>query len=45
MDYGFPGAITEFAYYSGSLGENQVAELYNGGAGADARYISPSNTT
>jgi hypothetical protein len=45
LAYGFPGAITEFAYYSGSLGENQVAELYNGGAGADARYISPSNTT
>ena len=40
MSYGFPGAITEFAYYSGSLSENQVAELYNNGTGADARYIS-----
>ena len=44
MDYGFPGAITEFAYYSGSLGENQVAELYNCGYGADARYISPKRS-
>jgi len=40
MAYGFPGAITEFAYYSGSLNSSQVAELYNGGAGADARYIT-----
>jgi len=42
LAYGFPGAITEFAYYSGSLSEIQVAELYNNGAGSDARYISPT---